>query len=29
MWSQDELDAKKVRYPKMTDLANGTLEEQK
>ncbi|ELT94445.1 hypothetical protein CAPTEDRAFT_153259 [Capitella teleta] len=29
MWSQEELDAKKVRYPKMTDLAKGTLEEQK
>ena len=29
MWSQEELDAKKVKYPKMTDLAKGTIEEQK
>merc|ERR1711976_469954 len=29
MWSQEELDAKKVKYPKMTDLAKGSIEEQK
>lgn len=29
LWSQEELDKKKVKYPKMTDLARGTLEENK
>ncbi|XP_014668754.1 PREDICTED: glucose-induced degradation protein 8 homolog [Priapulus caudatus] len=26
LWAQSELDAKKVKYPKMTDLANGIIE---
>ena len=29
LWSQDELDAKKVKYPKMTDLAKGEIEDGK
>ena len=29
LWSQQELDAKKVKYPKMTDLARGTIDESK
>jgi len=28
LWSQDELDHKKVKYPKMTDLAKGNIEEK-
>ncbi|XP_014205741.1 glucose-induced degradation protein 8 homolog [Copidosoma floridanum] len=26
LWAQDELDKKKVKYPKMTDLGNATIE---
>ena len=29
LWAQDELDNKKVKYPKMTDLARGEIEEAK
>ncbi|XP_022197833.1 glucose-induced degradation protein 8-B homolog [Nilaparvata lugens] len=29
LWSQDELDKKKVKYPKMTDLGSGTIESPK
>lgn len=29
MWVQDELDKKKVKYPRMTDLAQGTIEDPK
>uniref|UniRef100_A0A646QDR4 GlucoseIDP8 n=2 Tax=Scolopendridae TaxID=41363 RepID=A0A646QDR4_9MYRI len=29
LWAQDELDKKKVKYPKMTDLARGTIEDSK
>lgn len=29
LWSQDKLDKKKTRYPKMTDLANAKLEDVK
>lgn len=29
LWSQDELDRKRVRYPKMTDLATGRIDEPK
>ncbi|KAK2154867.1 hypothetical protein LSH36_255g02024 [Paralvinella palmiformis] len=29
MWIQDELDKKKVKYPKMTDLARGVIEDPK
>jgi hypothetical protein len=29
LWAQDELDTKKVRYPKMTDLARGEIEDPK
>ena len=29
LWAQDELDAKKVKYPKMVDLAKGTIEDAK
>ena len=29
MWVQDELDRKKVKYPKMTDLAQGIIEDAK
>ncbi|KAJ8688281.1 hypothetical protein QAD02_024076 [Eretmocerus hayati] len=29
LWAQDELDKKKVKYPKMTDLANATIEDPK
>jgi len=29
LWAQDELDTKKVKYPKMTDLATGEIEEPK
>ena len=29
LWSQEELDKKKIKYPKMTDLAKGTIEEPK
>lgn len=28
LWSQEELD-KKIKYPKMTDLAKGTIEDPK
>ena len=26
LWSQEELDKKKIRYPKMTDVASGTID---
>ena len=26
LWSQEELDKKKIKYPKMTDIATGALE---
>lgn len=29
LWVQNELDQKKVKYPKMTDLSKGTIEEPK
>ena len=29
LWSQDELDHKKVKYPKMSDLAKGTIDDPK
>jgi len=29
LWAQDELDKKKVKYPKMTDLAKGAIEDPK
>lgn len=29
LWAQNELDQKKVKYPKMTDLSTGTIEEPK
>ena len=29
LWAQDELDAKKVKFPHLTDIARGTLEEPK
>ncbi|XP_015914598.1 glucose-induced degradation protein 8 homolog isoform X2 [Parasteatoda tepidariorum] len=29
LWSQEELEKKKVKYPKMTDVAHGVIEEPK
>ena len=29
LWAQDELDKKKIKYPKMTDLATATIESPK
>ncbi|KAK6183937.1 glucose-induced degradation protein 8 homolog [Patella vulgata] len=29
LWSQDELDKKKEKYPKMTDISKGSIEDQK
>lgn len=29
LWSQNELDKHNVKYPKMTDLANATIEQPK
>ncbi|KAH3890242.1 hypothetical protein DPMN_014315 [Dreissena polymorpha] len=29
LWSQEELDKKKIRYPRMTDIATGTIEAPK
>ena len=29
LWSQEELDKKKVKYPRMTDLATATVEDLK
>ncbi len=29
LWSQNELDKKKVKYPKMMDLAKGSVEDSK
>lgn len=29
LWVQNELDQKKVKYPKMTDLSKGTIEDPK
>lgn len=29
LWSQSELDKHNVKYPKMTDLANATIEQPK
>jgi len=28
LWAQDELDKKKIKYPKMTDLARGLIEDK-
>ncbi|MEQ2207848.1 Glucose-induced degradation protein 8-B [Xenoophorus captivus] len=29
LWAQNELDQKKVKYPKMTDLSTGTIDDPK
>lgn len=29
LWSQEELEKKKVKYPKMTDIAHGIIEDPK
>lgn len=29
LWAQDELENKKVKYPKMTDLGSATIESPK
>lgn len=29
LWSQQQLDSKKVKYPKMTDIAKGAIEDMK
>lgn len=29
LWSQEELDKKKIKYPRMTDIASGTIEDPK
>lgn len=29
LWAQDELDKKKVKYPKMTDLSSAAIESPK
>lgn len=29
LWSQNELDKHNIKYPKMTDLANATIEQPK
>lgn len=29
LWAQEELDKKKIKYPKMTDIASGTIEAPK
>ena len=29
MWAQDQLDQKKVKYPKLTDLARAVLDDPK
>lgn len=29
LWAQEELDAKKVKFPHLTDLSRGTIEEPK
>ena len=29
LWSQEELDCKKVKYPKMVDVAQGTIDDSK
>jgi hypothetical protein len=29
LWSQEELDKKKVKYPRMTELATATIENHK
>ena len=29
LWSQEQLDSKKVKYPKMSDLAKGEIEDVK
>ena len=29
MWTQGELDSKKVKYPKMSDLAKGEIDDLK
>lgn len=29
LWSQDELEKKKVKYPKMNDIATGAIDEPK
>jgi len=29
LWSQEELDKKKVKYPRMTDISKGSIEDTK
>lgn len=29
LWGQDELDKRKVKYPRMTDIAQGKIEDPK
>lgn len=29
LWSQEEIDKKKIKYPRMTDIASGTIEDPK
>lgn len=29
LWSQDELEKKKVKYPRMTEIAQGTIDDPK
>lgn len=29
LWGQDELDKRKVKYPRMTDIAHGRIEDSK
>ena len=29
LWSQDEIDKKKIKYPRMTDIGSGTIEDPK
>ena len=29
LWSQEEIDKKKIKYPRMTDFASGTIDDPK
>ena len=29
LWSQEEIDKKKIKYPRMTDIASGTIDDPK
>ena len=29
LWSQDEIDKKKIKYPRMTDIGSGSIEDPK